>query len=120
MRLEKYGLFSQDKHQASQLWVHFVQSVRSYMGRQYLVFLQLNNVTERMSRTIIRSVILRTTQLLESFRGEGNDTTSYLINISPSIPLNFGLLRRVWARKDISCSHLKVSRCKFFSHVAKE
>lgn len=69
--------------------------------------LQLSNVTERMSRTIIRSVILRTTQLLESFRGEGNDTASYLINISPSIPLNFGLLRRVWARKDISCSHLK-------------
>ena len=47
-------------------------------------------------------------------------TTCYLINRSSPIPLDFDISKRVWTRKDVSYSHLKVFGCKAFVHVPKE
>ena len=47
-------------------------------------------------------------------------TACYLINRSPSVPLGFDILERVWTGKDVSYSHLKVFGCKAFIHVPKE
>ena len=47
-------------------------------------------------------------------------TTCYLVNISPSIPLGFNILEKVWTSKEISYNHLKVFGCKAFIHVPKE
>ena len=44
----------------------------------------------------------------------------YLINSSPSIPLDFDIPERVWTGKDVSYSHLKVFWCKTFLHMPKE
>ena len=44
----------------------------------------------------------------------------YLINRSPSVPLDFDIPERVWIGKDVSYSHLKVFGCKAFVHVSKE
>ena len=44
----------------------------------------------------------------------------YLINRSPSVPLEFDIPERVWTGKDVSYSHLKVFGYKAFAHVLKE
>ena len=44
----------------------------------------------------------------------------YLINRSPSTPLGFDVLEKVWIAKEISYKHLKVFRCKAFILVPKE
>ena len=47
-------------------------------------------------------------------------TACYLINRSPSVPLGFDILERVWTGKDVSYSHLKVFGYKAFVHVPKK
>ena len=47
-------------------------------------------------------------------------TVCYLINQSPSVPLEFDIPKRVCTRKDVYYSHLKVFGCKAFAHVPKE
>ena len=83
---------------------------------------QLNGVAKRFNRTIMEKVrcILRMAKLPKSFQGEAIQTTCYLINRSPSIPLGFDILERVWSGYDISYFHLKVFGCKAFAHVSKE
>ena len=54
------------------------------------------------------------------FWGEVVVTACYLINRSPSVPLDFDIPERVWTGKDVSYSHLKVFRCKAFVYVPKE
>ena len=83
---------------------------------------QQNGVVERMNRTIVEKVrcMLRMTNLPKSFWGEAVVTACYLINRSPSVPLGFDIPERVWTRKDVSYSLLKVFGCKEFVHVPKE
>ena len=83
---------------------------------------QQNGVAERMNCTIIKKIIcmLRMANLPKSFWGEAVVTACYLINRSPSVPLNFDIPKRVWTGKDVSYSHLKVFGCKAFVHVPKE
>ena len=59
------------------------------------------------------------TNLPKSFWCEIVQTMCYLINWSPSVPLEFDIPERVWTRKDVSYSHLKVFGCKAL-HVPKE
>ena len=91
------------------------------MRRQFLV-LHKNGVVERMNSTIVEKIRfrLRMAILPKSFWGEAVVTACYLINRSPSIPLDFDIPERVWTRKDVSYSHLKVFRCKTFVYVLKE
>ena len=80
---------------------------------------QHNGVAEMMNRTIVEKVwcMLKFDKLPKSFLGEVVNTTVYLINRSPSVPLNFDIPQRVWTRKDVSYSHLKVFGYKAFMHV---
>ena len=84
--------------------------------------LQNNGVAERMNRTIVEKVqcMLKLAKLPKSFWGEAVNTIVYLINISPSVPLDFDISKRVWSGKDVPYSHLKVFGCKAFMHVLKE
>jgi hypothetical protein len=56
----------------------------------------------------------------KSFLGEATLMTSYLINLSHLVPLGFDIPERVWSKRDVSYSHLKVFGCKAFAHVPKE
>ena len=75
-----------------------------------------------MNRTIVEKIkcMLRIANLPKSFWSEAVVTACYLINRSPSVPLDFDIPERVWTRKDVSYSHLKVFGCKAFVHVPKE
>ncbi|CAH9131081.1 unnamed protein product [Cuscuta epithymum] len=83
---------------------------------------QHNSVAERMNRTIVEKVrcMLSMATLPKPFWGEAVLTACYLINRSPSVPLNFEVPEKKWSGKDISYSHLKVFGCKAFAHVSKE
>ena len=75
-----------------------------------------------MNCTIVEKIrcMLRMANLPKSFWDEAVVTACYLINRSPSVPLNFDIPERVWTGKDVSYSHLKVFGCKAFVHVPKE
>ena len=47
-------------------------------------------------------------------------TTVDLINLSPSVPLQGDVPKRVWRGKDISYNHLRVFGCKAFVHIPKD
>ena len=83
---------------------------------------QHNGVAERMNRTIVEKVrsMLRMAKLPKTFWGEAVRTACYLINRSPSVPLEFDIPERVWTNKELSYSHLKVFGSKAFAHVPKE
>ena len=55
-------------------------------------------VAERMNHTIVEKIkcMLRIANLPKSFWGEAVVTAYYLINSSPSIPLDFDIPERVW------------------------
>ena len=54
--------------------------------------------------------MLKLDKLPKSFWGEAINTTVYLINISPSIPLDFAIPQRVWIGHGVPYSHLKVTK----------
>ncbi|RDX84970.1 hypothetical protein CR513_33901, partial [Mucuna pruriens] len=83
---------------------------------------QHNGVAECMNRTILERVrcMRKTSRLPKSFWGAVVQTAVYLINRSPSVPLDGDVPERVWRGKDISYSHLRVFGCQAFAHVPKE
>ena len=83
---------------------------------------QHNSVVNRMNRTIVEKVwcMLKLAKLPKSFWSEAINTTVYLINISPSVLLDFDIPQRVWTRKGVLYSHLKMFGCKAFMHVPNE
>ena len=83
---------------------------------------QHNGVAERMNHTIVEKVwcMLKLAKLPKSFWGKAVNTVVYLINKSPSVPLDFDIPQRVWIGKDVPYSYLKVFGCKAFMHVPKE
>ena len=64
--------------------------------------------------------MLKLAKLPKPLCGEAINIADYLINISPSVPLDFDIPQRVWTGKDVPYSHLKVFGCKAFTHVPKE
>ena len=58
---------------------------------------QQNGVAKRMNRTIVEKIrcMLRMANLPKSFWGEAVVTACYLINRSPSVPLDFDIPGRV-------------------------
>ena len=83
---------------------------------------QHNGVTERINRTIVEKVrcTLRMAKLPKPFWAEAVQTACYLINWSPSVPLDFDIPERVWTGEDASYAYLKVFGCKTFAYVPKE
>ena len=63
--------------------------------------------------------MLKLAKLPKSFWGEAVSIVVYLINRLPLVSLDFDIPQRVWTRKDVSYSHLKVFGCKAFMHVPK-
>ena len=59
-------------------------------------------------------------KLSKTFWAEALTTTTYVINRSPSTPLDGDVLQRVWTGKDVSYQHLKVLGCLVYMHVAKD
>lgn len=80
---------------------------------------QLNGVAERMNRTIEERIrcMLSHAKLPKSFWAEAMFTAVYLINHSPSVPLEGDVPQRVWTVKYVSYKHLRVFGCRAFVHV---
>ncbi|KAE8658916.1 hypothetical protein F3Y22_tig00116965pilonHSYRG00268 [Hibiscus syriacus] len=70
---------------------------------------QLNELAERMSRTIEERVryVLSHAKLPKSFWGEAIMAVVSIVNLTPLIPLNRGILEEVWMGKRASYNHLK-------------
>ena len=64
--------------------------------------------------------MLKLAKLPKSFWGEVVNIAVYLVNRSPSVPLDFDIPQRIWTGKDVPYSHLKVFGCKTFMHAPKE
>ena len=83
---------------------------------------QENGVAERMNKTIMeraRSMRLHVGLPLHMWV-EAINTTIYLINRGPSIPLGCGILDEAWTSKKVSYSFLKTFGCEAFSHIDSE
>ena len=59
-------------------------------------------------------------KLPKMFWGEAMHTAVYLINRSPSAPLNGEVPEKVWTGRDPSYSHLRVFGCTISIHVLKD
>ena len=83
---------------------------------------ELNGLAERVNRTIMERVwsMLAHANLMKMFWAEALMTTTYVINRSPSAPLDGDVPQRVWTGKDISYRHLKVFGFPAYVHVAKD
>ena len=68
---------------------------------------QLNGVAERMNRTIEERVRYMLSHA-KSFWAEATFRAVYLINLSPSVPLDGNVPQRAWVGKDVSYKHLRV------------
>ena len=69
-----------------------------------------NDVIERMNRTLNERMRCMRIQsgLPKAFWAEAINTTAYLINRGPSVPLNYQLPEEVWSRKEVKLSHLRI------------
>jgi len=80
---------------------------------------QQNGVAERMNRTIISKArcMLSNAHMNKRFWAETANTACYLINRSPSIPLNKKTPSEVWSSTPADYSHLRVFGCTAYAHV---
>ena len=80
---------------------------------------QQNGVAERMNRTIISKArcMLSNARMNKRFWAEAANTACYLINRSPSIPLNKKTPIEVWSGMPADYSQLKVFGCTAYAHV---
>ncbi|RDX77794.1 hypothetical protein CR513_42027, partial [Mucuna pruriens] len=83
---------------------------------------QLNDLAERMNRTLIERVrcMLSKARLPKHFWGEALYTAVHVINLNPTVALNTKVLDKIWFGKDIKYDHLRVFDCKAFMHVPKD
>ena len=74
---------------------------------------ELNGLAKRMNRTIMERVwsMLAHAKLPKTFCTEALSTTTYVINRSPSVPLDGDTPQKVWTSKEVSYQHLKVFGC---------
>ena len=84
--------------------------------------LELNGLAERMNRTIMERVrsMLAHAKLPKMLWAEALSTVTYVINRSPSLPLDGDTPHKVWTGKEVSYRHLKVFGCFAYVHVAKD
>ena len=78
-----------------------------------------NGIAERMNRTLIervRSMRIHS-GLPKTFWADAVNTTAYLINRGPSVPLKFKLPEEVWTGKELKYSHLRNFGCTPYIHV---
>lgn len=80
---------------------------------------QQNGVAERMNRTIISRArcMLSNAKMSKRFWAEAANTACYLINRSPSIPLDKKTPIEVWSGEPADYSQLRVFGCTAYAHV---
>lgn len=80
---------------------------------------QQNGVAERVNRTIREKVrsLLSETGLGEEFWAEASSTVSYMINRTPSIPLELKVPEEVWSGRAPDYSHMRRFGCLVHYHV---
>nr|AAR87163.1 putative polyprotein [Oryza sativa Japonica Group]AAU89150.1 integrase core domain containing protein [Oryza sativa Japonica Group]ABF98081.1 retrotransposon protein, putative, Ty1-copia subclass [Oryza sativa Japonica Group] len=80
---------------------------------------QQNGVAERMNRTIISKArcMLSNARMNKRFWAEAANTACYLINRSPSIPLNKKTPIEIWSGMPADYSQLRVFGCTAYAHV---
>jgi hypothetical protein len=83
---------------------------------------QLNGFAKRMNRTIVERVrcLLSSSKLPKHYWGEALLAAVYLINFSPSYPLQGDVPNKVFYGKEVSYDHLKVFGCKAFVHIPQD
>ena len=83
---------------------------------------ELNGLAERINRTVMERVrsMLAHAKLSKTFWAEALITTRYVINRSPSTPLDGDMPERLWTGKYVSYGHLKVFGCLAYMHVAMD
>ncbi|KAK2366240.1 putative mitochondrial protein [Trifolium repens] len=83
---------------------------------------QHNGVAERMNRTLTERARSMRVQsgLSKQFWAEAVNTTAYLINRGPSVPLEHRLPEEVWSGKDVKLSHLRVFGCAAYVHISDQ
>ena len=59
-------------------------------------------------------------KLPKKFWAEALSTATYVINRSPSVPLDGDTLQKVWTGKEVSYRHLKVFGCLAYVHGTDE
>ena len=81
---------------------------------------QQNGVAERMNRTLTeRARSLRVqSSLPKQFWAEAVNTSAYLINRGPSVPLEHRIPEEVWSGKEVKLSHLRVFGCVAYVHIS--
>ena len=80
---------------------------------------QQNGVAERMNRTLnerAKSMRLHA-GLPKMFWADAVNTTAYLINRGPSVPIGFKIPEEEWQGREISLKHLKVFGCVSYVKV---
>lgn len=80
---------------------------------------QQNGVAERMNRTILERVrcMLSHSGLNKTYWAEAATTACYLINRSPSVPIDFLTPMEKWSGRAPNLENLKVFGCTAFAHV---
>ncbi|MGK3945825.1 hypothetical protein ABK046_46705, partial [Streptomyces caeruleatus] len=76
-------------------------------------------MAERIKRTILeraRSMRLLT-GLPKTFWADAVNIVAYLINRSPSTPLDGGLPEETWTEKEVNLTHLRVFGCTLYVHI---
>ena len=82
---------------------------------------ELNGLAQRMNQTIMERVwsMLAYAKLSKTLV-EAMMTTTYVINISPSAPLDEDVPQRMWTGKDVTYWHMKVFGCLVYVYVTKD
>lgn len=80
---------------------------------------QQNGVAERLNRTILEKVrsLLSETGLGEEFWAEASSTVAYMINRTPSIPLELKVPEEVWSGRKPEYDHMRRFGCLVYYHV---
>lgn len=83
---------------------------------------QQNGLAERYNRTILERVrcMLSNSKLPKVFWGEAVNTTTYLINRSPSLALNLKTPQEIWSGKPPNLNYLRVFGCSAYAHVKQD
>jgi len=78
-----------------------------------------NGVAEHMNRIILeRAKSMRIhAKVPKQFWTNTVNTTVYLINRLPSIPLNCGILEKTWMGKEVNLNHMCIIGCISYVHV---
>ena len=94
--------------------VHGIRMEKTILGTP-----QQNAMAQRMNRTLnkhVRSMRLYA-RLPKTFWFDAVNTTAYLINRGPLVPMEFRIPEEVWRGKEVKFSYLKVFGCVSYVHI---